>query len=158
MPVIQDYQIENKKKADFDKLNEEIFVHQKKLVTLGALTNFNLVNAIRNITFVAFIWYFGNFSLEPTSVISIGMLYALVDYLTRFFEPVTDIVNQFPLIERARAAGTRMFRLMDEHGADVDKCTLATYEGEVVFDHVTFAYDDEENVLKNTSFKIDGGE
>src|SRR5690625_2400257 len=50
MPVIQAYQIEDKTKADFDKVNEEIFVHQKKLVTLGALTNFNLVNAIRNIT------------------------------------------------------------------------------------------------------------
>src|SRR5690625_7046960 len=98
MPVIQDYQIENKKKADFDKLNEEIFVHQKKLVTLGALTNFNLVNAIRNITFVAFIWYFGNLSLETTSVISIVMLYVLFYYLSHFYEPITDFVYQFLLL------------------------------------------------------------
>jgi len=46
----------------------------------------------------------------------IGMLYALVDYLTRFFEPVTAIVNQFPLIEQARASGDRMFKLMDHEG------------------------------------------
>ena len=158
MPVIQAYQIEDKTKADFDKLNEEIFVHQKKLVTLGALTNFNLVNAIRNITFVAFIWYFGNFSLEPTSVISIGMLYALVDYLTRFFEPVTDIVNQFPLIEQARAAGDRMFKLMDHDGENVDQSWITRYDGNVVFDDVTFSYNGSENVLKNISFEINAGE
>src|SRR5690625_2059443 len=158
MPIIQAYQMEEPTKANFDRLNDKIYVHQRKLVRLGALTSFNLVNVLRNSTFVAFIWYFGNLSLEPSSIISIGMLYALVDYLTRFFEPVTDIVNQFPLIEQARAAGTRMFRLMDEHGEDVDKRTLEKYEGEVVFDHVTFAYDDEENVLKNISFKIEAGE
>src|SRR5690625_2491336 len=128
MSVIQAYQIEDKTKADFDVLNEKIYVHQKKLVVLGALTNFNLVNALRNLTFVAFIWYFGNFSLEPTSVISIGMLYALVDYLTRFFEPVTDIVNQFPLIEQARAAGDRMFKLMDHDGENVDQSCITRYK------------------------------
>src|SRR5690625_2837734 len=158
MPVIQAYQIEDKTKADFDKLNEEIYVHQKKLVRLGALTNFNLVNVLRNLTFVAFIWYFGNFSLESSSVISIGMLYALVDYVTRFFEPVTDIVNQFPLIEQARAAGTRMFHLMDEKGEKVDKTSLSRYKGEVVFDDVSFSYNGRENVLKNITFSIKAGE
>lgn len=158
MPVIQAYQIEDKTKADFDVLNEEIYEHQRKLVTLGALTNFNLVTVIRNLTFVAFIWYFGNFSLEPTSVISIGMLYALVDYLTRFFEPVTDIVNQFPLIEQARAAGDRMFKLMDHDGENVDQTTISRYKGNIVFDNVSFSYNGQENVLKNISFEINAGE
>ncbi len=158
MPIIQAYQVEEQTKADFENLNEEIYAHQKKLVRLGALTNFNLVNVLRNLTFVAFIWYFGNFSLESSSVISIGMLYALVDYVTRFFEPVTDIVNQFPLIEQARAAGTRMFRLMDEKGEKVDQTSLSRYKGEVVFDDVSFSYNGRENVLKNITFSIKAGE
>jgi ATP-binding cassette subfamily B protein len=158
MPIIQAFQVEDKSTADFEKLNTEIFTHQRKNIRLGALTSFNIVTALRNLAFVLFIWYFGGMSLEPTSVISIGMLYALVDYLTRFFEPVTAIVNQFPLIEQARASGDRMFTLMDEPGEAVQDTEIARYHGNIVFDDVTFAYVEDEYVLKNLSFAIDAGE
>lgn len=158
MPVIQAFQIEEQVNNDFNQLNEEIYVHQKKLVKLGALTNYNLVNVLRNMTFVGFIWYFGNLSLEPTAIISIGMLYALVDYCTRFFEPVTDMVNQFPLIEQARAAGDRMFALLDTPGEKVAEADIPRYEGEITFEQVTFSYDGEEDVLKNINFTIHPGE
>lgn len=158
MPVIQAFQMEEKVKADFDTLNEEIYTYQKKLVTLDALTSFNIVNVVRNIAFVAFIWYFGSFSLEPGSVVSIGLLYALVDYLTRFFEPVTAIVNQFPLIEQARASGARMFKLMDVPGEEVKNDSIAQYKGEIEFDDVSFAYIEGEYVLNNISFRVNEGE
>src|SRR5699024_2168281 len=90
------------------------------------------VNVIRNIAFVAFIWHFGSFSLEPNRIISIGMLYALVEYLTRFFEPVTAIVNQFPLIRQARASGERMFALMDHEGEEV-KMNKSTVQRRYLF-------------------------
>lgn len=158
MPIIQAFQVQKKTKQEFEHLNEEIFSYQKKLVTLSALTSFNFVNVIRNLAFVGFIWYFGSFSLEPTSIISIGMLYALVDYLTRFFEPVTAIVNQFPLIEQARASGDRMFKLMDHEGEEVLDETIPRYNGNVAFHDVSFAYLDDEFVLKNISFEVNAGE
>src|SRR5690625_4077012 len=88
----------------------------------------------------------------------IGMLYALVDYLTRFFEPVTAIVNQFPLIEQARASGDRMFKLMDHEGEEVRDKAIARYQGNIAFQDVSFAYIENEYVLKNTSFSIQAGE
>lgn len=158
MPIIQAFQIEEQVNDDFNQLNNDIYVHQKKLVKLGALTNYNLVNVLRNLTFVGFIWYFGNMSMEPTAIISIGMLYALVDYCTRFFEPVTDMVNQFPLIEQARAAGDRMFALLDTPGKKVEMMDVPRYEGEIEFRDVTFSYDGEEDVLKGMNFSIYPGE
>lgn len=158
MPIIQAFQVEKQRKKRFEKLNEEIFTFNKKLITLNALTSFNLVTFIRNITFVMFIVYFGNLSFEPSSVISIGMLYALVDYFTRFFEPVTAIVNQFPLIEQARASGNRMFALMDFKGDEINDRKIDRYKGEIEFSNVSFAYKDEEYVLKNISFHINPGE
>lgn len=158
MSIIQAFQIEKKVMEDFNQLNEDIYGQQKKLVKLNALTNYNLVNVFRNLTFVGLVWYFGNFSLEPNSVISIGMLYALVDYLTRFYEPVNNLVNQFPLIEQARAAGDRMFALMDEEGETVNIKPVERYEGNITFDNVTFSYDGKEDVLKNISFKVQAGE
>src|SRR5690606_15783285 len=78
MSIIQAFQVEDRVTKDFEALNKEIYNQQRKLVKLNAFTTFNIISMLRNITLVAFIWYFGSFSLEPTSVISIGMLYALV--------------------------------------------------------------------------------
>lgn len=158
MSIIQAFQVQRKTMESFEQLNEEIFSNQKKLVTLSALTSFNFVDTIRNIAFVGFIWYFGSFSLEPNSIISIGVLYALVDYLTRFFEPVTAIVNQFPLIEQARASGDRMFKLMDHEGEEVVEAEIPRYNGDVAFCDVSFAYLEDEFVLKNISFEVNAGE
>lgn len=116
------------------------------------------MNVFQNIAFVGFIWYFGSFSLEPGTIISIGMLYAIVDYLTRLFEPVNNIVNQLPLIEQARVAGNRVFELMDHEGENVTDNELDKYEGHIHFDEVSFAYNEEKNILKDISFEVKPGQ
>ncbi|HLS59771.1 MAG TPA: ABC transporter ATP-binding protein [Virgibacillus sp.] len=157
MRIIQAFSREKETENEFEELNEHHFIYQRKLVKLSALTSYNLVAVLRNLAFVGFIWYFGSFSLEPGSIISIGMLYAIVDYLTRLFEPVTDIVNQLPLIEQARVAGNRVFKLMNHEGEEVDNNKIDPYLGEVSFKDVSFAYDGENDVLKDISFQIKSG-
>jgi ATP-binding cassette, subfamily B, multidrug efflux pump len=158
MPIIQAFRRERKTKEGFEVLNERHFIYQRKLVKLSALTSYNLVTVFRNIAFVGFIWYFGSFSLEPSSAISIGLLYAFVDYLTRLFEPVTDIVNQLPLMEQARVAGNRVFALLDRDGEDLVTQPIKRYQGHIQFDRVSFAYNEREYVLKNLSFEVKPGE
>ncbi len=158
MPIIQAFNREKSTQDEFEELNERHFTYQRKLVRLSALTSYNLVTVLRNITFVGFIWYFGSGSINLTSMISIGMLYALVDYITRLFEPVTDIVNQLPLIEQARVAGHRVFELMDHKGETVQDRKIDRYRGHVVFDQVTFSYNGEDDVLKDISFEVKPGE
>src|SRR5690625_693588 len=157
MRIIQAFRREQKTEDEFSALNERHFIYQRKLVKLSALTSYNLVAVLRNLTFVGFIWYVGSASLEPGSIISIGMLYAIVDYVTRLYEPVTDIVNQLPLIEQARVAGNRVFELMDYEGEEVDRNKITPYRGDVSFEHVFFAYDGENEVLKDISFHIKAG-
>lgn len=158
MPIIQAFNREKSTQDEFEELNERHFTYQRKLVRLSALTSYNLVTVLRNITFVGFIWYFGSGSLNLTSIISIGMLYAFVDYITRLFEPVTDIVNQLPLIEQARVAGHRVFELMDHKGEAIQNSKINLYRGHVVFDQVTFSYNGEDYVLKDISFEVKPGE
>ncbi|QTM98534.1 ATP-binding cassette domain-containing protein [Sediminibacillus dalangtanensis] len=158
MPIIQAFQREEQASKEFEQMNERHFVYQRKLVKLSALTSHNLVNVLRNLAFVAFIWYFGSSSIGPESIITAGVLYAFVDYLTRLFNPVNDIVNQLPLLEQARVAASRVFELMDQQGEKVETASIAKYKGHVQFQSVWFAYDEKEYVLKNIDLDIRPGE
>src|SRR5690606_35068128 len=104
-----------------------------------------------NIIFVAFIWYFGGISLDPNSMISIGILYAFIDYVNRLFQPVSGIVNQFAHLEQALVAGERVFKLLNEKGTDVSDAEIPRFKGNVKFENVSFGYKDDEWVLKNIS-------
>ncbi|OZU87879.1 multidrug ABC transporter permease [Virgibacillus indicus] len=158
MPIIQAFRREKKTKEDFEELNERHFIFQRKLVKLSSLTSYNLVTVFRNLAFVGFIWYFGSSSFGPESIISIGMLYAFVDYLTRLFEPVTDIVNQLPLIEQARVAGSRVFELIDHDGENIVNEKVDKYRGNILFNDVSFAYNEDDYVLRDISFAVKAGE
>lgn len=158
MPIIQAFNRQKKTKEEFEVLNNRNYTYQKKLIKLSALTSYNLVTVIKNLTLVGFIWYFGSASFDITSVISIGMLYAFVDYINRLFEPASDIVNQLPLLEQARVAGTRVFELLDQDGEQVEVQPIPRYKGNIEFDQVTFAYKEQENVLHNLSFSIHSGQ
>jgi len=91
-------------------------------------------------------------------VISAGTLYAFVDYLTKLFNPITNIVNQFSQLERSLIAGKRVFEVLDTAGEPVSEKSLPRYKGNVLFEDVSFAYKDNEYVLKNLSFEAHQGE
>lgn len=158
MPIIQSFRKEKQVSKEFEAMNERHFTYQKKLVKLSALTSFNLVTVLRNLAFVGFIWYFGSSSLGPESLISVGVLYAFVDYLTRLFEPVTDLVNQLPLLEQARVAASRVFELMNHDGEQVQNEKIKRYKGRINFQSVWFSYDDKDYVLKNINIDVKPGE
>lgn len=158
MPIIQAFRRTKSIEDEFETLNHRHYTYQIKMNTLNALTSFNLVNVIRNLAFVAFIWYFGGMSLNGTGIVSVGVLYAFVDYLTRLFEPMNQMISQLPQLEQARVAGSRVFELMDQEGEEVKDESISRYKGEVVFDHVWFAYEEDDYVLKNMSFKIEPGQ
>ncbi|MGG3471184.1 ABC transporter ATP-binding protein [Neobacillus pocheonensis] len=158
MTIIQAFSREKQTKEEFEQLNHEQFTFQNKLLSLNSLTSHNLVGILRNLIFVAFIWYFGAQALLPDNIISLGMLYAFVDYINRLFQPVQGIVNQLANLEQALVAGERVFKLMDEQGENVSTERISRFKGNVTFDNVSFGYKDGEYVLKNINFEAKHGE
>jgi ATP-binding cassette, subfamily B, multidrug efflux pump len=158
MSIIQAFRREKETEKEFEKLNTEHFAYQNKLLSLNALTSHNLVGVLRNLVFVAFIWYFGGQSLNPASVISLGVLYAFVDYINRLFQPVQGIVNQLANLETALVAGERVFKLMDEQGENVSADRIERFQGNVQFEHVSFGYKEGEYVLKDIHFEAKQGQ
>lgn len=158
MTIIQAFRRQKKAKEEFETWNEEHFTYQNKLLSLNALTSHNLVGVLRNISFVVVIWYFGGASLGVGSMISLGVLYAYVDYLGRMFGPITGMVNQLANLEQARVSAARVFELMDEAGVEVSDEKHPRYEGNVSFESVWFGYKENEYVLKDISFEAKKGE
>ncbi|WP_249315645.1 ABC transporter ATP-binding protein [Bacillus sp. FJAT-49711] len=158
MTIIQAFRREKQMSAEFEEMNETHFRYQNKLLILNSLSSHNFVGVLKNIVFVGFIWYFGSNSLGAHSVVTIGVLYAYVDYINRLFYPVMNIVNQFSNLEQALVAGERVFRLLDEKGEEVSTEKMERYKGNVEFDHVYFGYKENEDVLKDIHFKAKQGE
>ena len=153
MPIIQAFRQERETKKEFEELNGDYFKYQNKILNLNAATSHNLVAVLRNIAFTGVIWYFGGASLSATGIISLGVLYAFVDYLTRLFSPITNMVNQLANLEQARVASERVFELLEEKGEPVEEERMPRLKGNVKFDNVSFSYNGKDEVLKNITFK-----
>ncbi len=158
MSIIQAFKREKQMDREFEEMNHEHYTYQRKLLTLDSATSFNLVQVLRSIMFAMFIFVFGSQSMEPGAIISAGLLYAFVDYTTRLFNPITGIVNQFSQLERSLVAGKRVFELLDEEGENVSDQTMERYQGNVEFQHVSFAYKKDDYVLKDLNFVANKGE
>ena len=158
MTIIQAFQREQQMSKEFDELNDSHYEYQRKLLVLDSVTSFNLIGVLKIFVLLFFVIYFVNSELTIPGAISIGTMYAFCDYVPRLFGPIQNIVTQFSQIERALAAGERIFEFMDTKGEPIHFNSMNRYEGNVVFDDVTFAYKGNEAVLKNISFTANKGE
>ena len=96
-----------------------------------------------------------------TGAITIGMLYEFVQYINSFFEPVQDLAEQLTTLQSAIASAEKIFTLLDTKPTVTDKekpTVLAKVKGEISFDHVWFAYNGEDYVLRDVSFTIKPGQ
>ncbi len=158
MTIIQAFRREEQMKNEFDEMNNEHYENNRKLLVLDASTQHNLIGVIRIGAFLIFILFFGTKSMETMDYVTAGTLYALVDYITRLFNPIINIVNQFSQMERSLVAADRIFEVLDIDGEEVSKERITRYEGNVSFENVSFAYKEGEYVLKNLQFEAKKGE
>lgn len=158
MTVIRAFRRQKDTEAEFEEMNEQHLHYRNKMLNLNSLTSHNLVNVIRSLALATVVWYFGIRSFDVTGAISFGIIYAFVDYLGRMFQPIVGMVNQLAQLEQALVSAERVFELMDLPGTDVAEGTLNRYKGNVKFDHVSFAYKNDEYVLKDISFEAKQGQ
>jgi len=156
MPIIQAFRKEKETMGEFHEMNDEYFKYQNKLLSLNSITSHNLVNVLRNVLFMAVVWMFAGDWLG--AAVTVGVLYAFIDYMNRMMQPIVGIVNQLSNLEVARVSAERVFSLLDEPGIKVSNAKLERYKGNVEFKEVSFAYKPGEDVLKNISFTAKQGE
>ncbi len=95
------------------------------------------------------------------STLDIGVMVAFLFYVQRFFDPIRSLTIQYSIMQRAMAAGHRIFEVMDVTVDIQDKedaVDLDGSDGSVEFDHVTFGYVKDQPILKDVSFRVEHGE
>jgi ATP-binding cassette subfamily B protein len=96
-----------------------------------------------------------------TTGMTIGGLNAFIGYITFMMWPVQDLARVYASMQHAIASAERAFSLIDAKADIVDRpgaVSLATIQGEIVFENVTFHYDDNKDVLEDFNLRIRVGE
>lgn len=90
-----------------------------------------------------------------------GMVVAFYLYLSKFFNPVQNLADQLNNLQKAFTASERLFNLLDIQPEVRDKADareIEKFNGEIEFDRVWFAYEGEDWILKDVSFKVKAGQ
>jgi ATP-binding cassette subfamily B protein len=90
-----------------------------------------------------------------------GVLSAVMIYVTRFFDPIRELVMQYTMFQRAMSGGERIFEVLDTPARIQDKpdaLELQDVEGRVDFDHVYFHYIEGIPVLQDVDLHVKPGE
>jgi ATP-binding cassette subfamily B multidrug efflux pump len=106
------------------------------------------------------IWYGGLQVLGGT--LTLGVLVAFLQYSARFYRPISDMSEKFNVLQSAMASSKRIFTLIDTPVAVTSPAAPVALQtplvGHIVFDHVWFAYKDEDWVLRDVSFEVRPGQ
>ena len=158
MTIIQSFQQEKKIDTEFEQVNEEWYSYSEKFIKLDSLAAWSFVSSLKNLALLLLLLAIGLGTINGTMVISIGMLYIMVDYTTRLFNPIQGIINQWAYLQQALTSASRVFELMAVP-VEIDKETpFSASEGEVAFNDVWFAYEKDKYVLQSISFKAKKGQ
>ncbi|TYR81141.1 ATP-binding cassette domain-containing protein [Priestia megaterium] len=159
MSIIQVFRQEKRMRQEFNRINDEHYEAGRRNIKLDGLLLRPAVEILYVIAVIAVLSYFGVSVVD--SPVEIGVLYAFINYLDRFFEPVNEMMQRLSMYQQAMVASSRVFELMDETDeapAFSADNSLSIKEGVVEFKGVTFSYDNKRDVLRDISFTVQKGQ
>lgn len=159
MAIIQMFRQEERLKKEFGVINDKHFEAGMKNIKADGLLLRPAVDLVYVFALIIVLSFFGITSFN--SPIEIGVLYAFINYLDRFFEPVNNMMMRLSMYQQAIVAASRVFKLLDEDElapAQSDTESKSINEGKIEFKDVSFSYDGKRDVLKNISFTVNPGE
>ncbi len=143
---------------EFGVITRDMYKASYRAAWLSALF-LPTVQIISSFALGAIVWYGG--LQADYGLITIGGIQAFVSYVTFMMWPIQDLARVFAEMQHAMASGERIFSLLDAVPTVKDQPDAydpGTIFGEIEFDHVSFAYDDNKPVLKDFSLKVKPGE
>ncbi|MEO0478582.1 MAG: ABC transporter ATP-binding protein [Planctomycetota bacterium] len=161
MEVVQLFGQEEQSAHRFSDSNQGLRSAQLRSVRWESVLS-ALTEMIASITTAVVLWVGGRsvLGLDGDEVLSIGTLYAFVDYMRQMFVPLTDLSLRYTVFQNGMIAGDRIFGLLKEEPESPDPAEPAVSEGAgvVEFDAVGFGYDPSRPVLSGFNLRVAPGE
>lgn len=154
MKLIQIFNREDKKYKEFVDKNKKLNHSHYQRVLAFSLYRPSIY--LLYIAAIIIILWEGSYQVID-GVISFGVLFAFTQYISRFFQPIQNLAEQFDTLQSAFTSGERIFDILDTKPIITDKADaieLDNFRGKIEFKNVWFAYNEGEWVLRDVSFVV----
>ncbi|GGO82239.1 multidrug ABC transporter ATP-binding protein [Marinobacterium nitratireducens] len=155
MPVIQACNRQQGFIDRFDGLNVDYYRARMRSVRAGAMLLRPAIDLLSVLVLTAVVWGFG--LQVQAGFAEVGVLYAFLNYLSRFTEPLAEITQRFNLYQQAMVAGARVQQLLQESEETWSGAEARVERGAVCFSAVDFHYDPGKPVLRQLEFEVPAG-
>lgn len=158
MNIVQIFSKQKDELNRFSKINNDYRDANVKSILYYAVF-YPTVEFLSSIAIGLIIWYGGGEIMQKT--LTIGVLFAFIQYTEMFFRPIRDLSEKYNIMQTAMASSERIFKLLDNETFITNPANpknLTEVKGEIEFKNVWFAYNENNYILKDVSFKINPGE
>ena len=160
MRVIQAFTREGTNLGQFQEANERVVTEWMKVIVLQSWFS-PLVELTRSTALVVVLYVAANQIGLGRSALTVGTLVAFTAYINNLWAPISTLTNMYVVMQATLASAGKIFLLLDTEQAVADvpnAATLPHVKGEVIFDHVDFAYTKDRPVLRDVSLHINPGQ
>ncbi len=143
---------------EFSVLNRDYLTTYLKTILYYAVF-FPVVILISTLAVALVVWYGGGQVIR--NLLTLGTLVAFIQYVEKFFHPISDLSEKFGILQEAIAASERVFNLLDLKPAitsPADPVRVEKVKGNIKFKKVWFAYNEDNYILKDISFNLQAGQ
>ncbi len=162
--IIQIFNREQRKQEEFDEKNEKLKkAKQNQIFVFGIFRPMVYMLYISSVLCLLYIG--GKGYIDGASflgqTITAGTIVTFYMYVSKFFDPIQSLAEQFNWLQSAFASAEKIFSIMDMVPEVVDApdaIDLPTVRGEIEFKNVWFAYEKDDWVLKDVSFHVEPGQ
>lgn len=157
--LIQQFKQEDRMTNNFENENHALMKTRFDMINLNSLLLSPLTSLLYSLALALTLMYFG-FPLRETFVPA-GVVYAFSQYISQFFNPIANMMDQMTFFQDGIVAGKRIFRILDNTDYEPQQnaeAGLTINQGKIEFKHVSFSYDGKNEILHDISFTVNPGE
>ena len=156
--LIQLYGQEENMLAEFEATADKMRRADNQIIWAQSSATWTLTEFLKFLVLTGILTIVGYQFLQGQSSLSPGKLFVYIDYIEGIFVSLGALVKQFPNVLRSIETGKRLMGLLGEELEEDAEATLPLEDGQVIFDHVYFSYEEGKPVLKDISIRAEKGE
>ncbi|MGT2682152.1 ABC transporter ATP-binding protein [Streptococcus porci] len=156
--LIQLYHQEERVLAEFDQTSGKMLAADNRMHLINATASWTLTEFTKYMVISGVLTVVGYQFLGGQMGVTPGRLFVYINYITTLFDLMGMLVRQLPNIQRSLETGRRVLDLLEEEDEVDSEAQLLVPNGQVIFDHVTFAYEEGKTILRDITIHAEAGQ